>query len=105
MNFLTGEFKTYSHDLPLMKKLGLKLFKGKTHEKVYVGKYTAEDGSWAKIWVTGAPAQFFDFEIYCSESKLTTIISTGSGCLSEYWPFVEKIFDNMIVVKNPKGGK
>lgn len=98
MNLFNG-FETYSHDFPLLKKLGLKRFKGKVHEKVYVGEYKTEDGSWAKIWVEGAPAQFFSFKIYCSESKMTTTVSTGSGCLSGYWPFVEKIMDGMIVVE------
>lgn len=104
MNLLDS-FKTYSHDLPLLKKLGLKPFKGKVHEKVYVGEYTTKDGSWARIWVDGAPAQFFRFKIYCSESKMVTIVETGSGCLVDYWPFVEKIMDGMIAIENLKGGK
>lgn len=101
MNLFDG-FETYSHDLPLLKKLGLKPFKGKVHEKVYVGKYKTEDGSWAEIRVEGAPAQFWEFRIRCSENKMITAVSTGSGCLSDYWPFVEKIMDGMIVIENLK---
>lgn len=102
MNFLANEFKTYSSDLSLLEKLGLKPFKGKLWEKVYVGKYKAEGGSWVEIWVEGASAQFFEFKIYCFESKAITIVSTGSGCLNDYWSFIEKIMDGMIVIKNLK---
>lgn len=102
MNLLISEFKTYSHDLPLLEKLGLKPFKGETYEKIYVGKYIAEGGSWAEIWVEGAPAQFFTFKIYCSENKTITIIATGSGCLTDYWSVVESVMDGMIVIENLK---
>lgn len=102
MNFLASGFETYSHDLSLLKELGLKSFKGKLHEKVYIGKYKAEGGSWAEIWVEGAPAQFFTFKIYCSESKTITIIATGSGCLTDYWSVVESVMDGMIVIENLK---
>lgn len=102
MNLFTDEFKTYSDDLPLLKRLRLKPFKGKLHEKVCVGKYKTKDGSWAEIWVEGAPAQFWEFKVFCSENERITIITTGSGCLVDYWPFVEKFLDGMIVIKNLK---
>lgn len=90
-------FETYPDDLLLLKELGLKPFKGETWEKIKVGTVRL-DKSQVKIWVEGAPAQFWYFKIYCGENKKTTKISTGSGTLCNYWPFAKAIAEGMVTI-------
>jgi len=95
--------KTYTHDMELFRRLGLKPFsydvsKPKGKDKHFVGKVT-KNKSTCKVWVTCLPAQFWAFEIYSNETNMTTLVQTGSGCLADYWEVVEKIMDGMFVIK------
>lgn len=93
-------FKTYACDLPILEKLGLKPFEGKTRSTIEVGEYeNKEINSKVIIKVTGLPAQFWSFDIFCGESKTRTIIETGSDGLVNYWPYVESMMEGMIVAK------
>src|SRR5690606_13018278 len=47
------------------------------------------------------PAQFWDFEVYCAETKQTTKFSTGSGTFRQYWPLAEAIAQGMVAVDSP----
>ncbi len=56
-------------------------------------------GSRVDIWVTGAPAQFWTFKVYCAETKKTYRVTTGSGGLTDYWDSIQKIANDMLVIK------
>lgn len=98
-HFLT---KPYVEDIPLMVQLGLKEYQAEHAEKVFVGKVKDKDYGHVKIWVTCMPAQFWKFEIFCKETGHTTVFSTGSGSLSDYWEVAEKIMQGMIAIKGVK---
>lgn len=91
------EYATYHRDFPLLRELGLEPFHGKTWEEIYVGKVTVDD-SLVFIWVTGAPAQFWRFEIVDFGNYQTHTVTTGSGALTDHWPHVERIAQGMLGV-------
>ena len=102
--FETAE--TYSWDLKLFHKLGLKTFHidiTKNKKDYYIGKVKFENGSYVKIWVYCCPAQFWHFEVYDNDGKRFYKVRTGSGSLSDYWPSVDLIARNMFVVEKIKG--
>ncbi len=89
-------YETYSCDKPLLAELGLQAFKGKVWEEVFVGEVkTDNDGSYVKIWVTGAPAQFYRFETYCADNGKRYTATTGSGNLKTFWPMVKAMAEDM----------
>lgn len=92
---------TYSGDMQLFKQLSLKSFKNISGD-YYVGEVLLPNKSSVKIWVYAAPALFWKFEIFDAESRKTTIASTGSGKLLEYWPTVQQIANNMFVIDEVK---
>ena len=94
---LWSEYRTYDRDLSLLRELGLKPFKGKIWDEIFVGKVETENAL-IFIWVTGAPAQFFRFSIVDFGNYNTVNISTGSGTLGDYWPHVEKMAEGMFTV-------
>lgn len=96
---LFNEFRTYDWDLPLMRDLGLKPFHGKVWEEVFVGKVEREDAL-IFIWVCGAPAQFWRFEVVDFGNYSTHSITTGSGSLRDHWPHVERIAEGMLGVQS-----
>jgi hypothetical protein len=96
MNFF-DDYSTYRIDLPLLAELGLKPFRGKTWQEVFVGKVTLDDAL-IFLWVTGAPAQFWRFEIVDFGNYQTHTVTTGSGSLSDHWPHVKRIAEGMLGV-------
>ena len=93
--------RTYESDIPLFHKLGLQPYDVDCHVEHFVGEVKSSySPSTAKIWVEGAPAQFFKFEVFDSESNQTYHIKTGSGELSDFWPTIEKMMNNMFVIKS-----
>lgn len=94
--------QTHASDAPLLKKLGLKTFKGATWQQMELGTTKMKDGSWVKVAVTCAPAQFWDFEVYCADSRQTTKFSTGSGSFRQYWPLAEAIAQGMVVLDSTR---
>ncbi len=90
--------KTLEIDLPLFAELGLSPFKTKRGEKKSVGKVQFGDGSYVKIWVIAAPAQFWQFEVYCAESDRIHKISTGSGSFSDYWKSIRMVAIGLLIV-------
>lgn len=99
MGFIFGNATTYSWDLPLFEKLGLKPFEIENQEKTFIGEHKLPDYDKAsvKIWVTCMPAMFWHFEVTTDEGKVFKI-DTGSGSLSNYWDSIEKIATDMLVV-------
>jgi hypothetical protein len=97
VNGLMGGTGTYARDKTLFRELGLKTFSNISGD-YYVGEVLFPGGSKIKIWVCAAPAQFWKFEIYDKESKRTTIASTGSGGLVDFWPTVKLMAENMFVI-------
>lgn len=94
-----NDASTYSSDLKLFKDLGLEPFKNiAAGAEYFVGEVKFENGSWVKIWVYPMPALFWKFEIYDAESKKSTIATTGSGALINFWPSVKLIAENMFVI-------
>ena len=90
--------ETLKKDLPLFAQLGLPPFKAKGGERTLVGRVPFKDGSYVKVWVTAAPAQFWHFEVYCVEGDRIHKVSTGSGSLSDYWPTVRLLAEGLLVV-------
>lgn len=101
MPSLLDEVSTYNQDLVLFRELGLKTFKFKNYEhkrKYHVGNFFNEKG-FVKIEVSFYPAMFWKFQVYSNDSETLTFFNTGSGSLTDYWPFVEQILNGMIVIK------
>jgi hypothetical protein len=78
--------QAYDSDIALLRKLGLKTFKGSTWQPMDLGTAKLEDGSWVKVSVTCAPAQFWSFEVFCA------------GSFRQYWPLAEAIAQGRIAV-------
>ena len=92
---------TYSSDIKLFEKLGLKPFSKITpHKEYYVGEVKLDYGSTVKISVYPMPAMFWTFDIYIAETRKTVIVHTGSGTLSKYWETINLIADNLIDFKS-----
>jgi hypothetical protein len=90
--------ETLKIDLPLFAELRLLPFKACRSERALVGKVTLAGGSYVKIWVTAAPAQFWHFKVYCAENSKVHKVSTGSGSLSDYWPSVRLMAEGLLTV-------
>jgi hypothetical protein len=89
--------QTYSDDYELFNKLGLKRFDGKCRQKIDVGTIFSSDKTRSvKIIVTGAPAQFWTLILSDYDKKTAFKISTGSGCLTDYWQVAQSFLDDMI---------
>lgn len=89
--------KVYSSDVPLYKKLGLPLWEIKGNGEVQVGEVIINEVV-IDITVCCTPAQFYTFKLRFPNGKEQTVES-GSGAMSDYWPFVEAMAQDMIVVK------
>lgn len=94
-----NEWETYRVDLDLFRDLGLRPVRGKVWEEVFVGRVDAE-GSLIFIWCTGAPAQFWRFEIVDFGNYNTHTVTTGSGALTDHWPYVLRIAQGMLGVES-----
>lgn len=95
--------RTYDWDIPLFAELGLKSFVIEERSWDFVDVGTVErNGATVHVSVACAPAQFWRFVIKNAGdgNRKDYVISTGSGNLSKYWPFIEQILDNMIVIKS-----
>jgi hypothetical protein len=102
--------RTYGPDLELFNKLGLTPWVNAPHGKNHAvgtvkGKGT-EDHYEVKVSVCCLPAQCWDFEIRLFRNdekgeveRQRIKLSTGSGYLSDFWPTVELLLDNMLVIK------
>lgn len=99
----------YGRDLALFEKLGLTPWVNIPHAKPHcVGRVRgkgAEDHYEVKVSVTCLRAACWDIEIRLfrfdekGEVERQRIkLSTGSGCLSDYWPTIELLLDNMLVI-------
>ena len=97
--------KTYKCDLPLYKQLGIKTWECKTHETVDLGTIYKSGDSFIKAKVTPAPAQFYHFTIYDSESHISYEVDTGSGCLTEYFEVAKLLCTSFFVIKSKRKGK
>lgn len=94
-----NDASTYSSDLKLFKNLGLEPFKNiVAGAEYFVGEVKFKNISWVKIWAYPMPALFWKFEIYDGESKKTTVATTGSGALGNFWSSVKLIAENMFVI-------
>lgn len=102
--------RTYGPDLALFKKLGLTTWVNLPHATPHcVGTVRgkgAEDHYEVKVSVTCLPAQCWDIEIRLFKhdekgelERQRIKLATGSGYLSNYWPAVELLLDNMLVIK------
>jgi len=94
--------QTYSCDKLLFETLGFKEFDIPNGERYYIGEYKYDDGSYIKVWVIGYPAQFFEAEIYCSETDKKYNVNTGSGSLESVWESFDWIATDMLIVSEIK---
>lgn len=88
MSHIFDEATTYRGDLDLFEELGLAPFKVPLREKHHVGNVTL-DGIVVRLWVTCAPAQFWEFEFSLKGSGYK--VETASGSLKLNWPTVVAI--------------
>ena len=91
---------TYSEDLNLVQELGLNVLDEVDNGEYYLGEVEG-DFYTVKVWVTTAPAQFYQFEITDPRGKVIWL-NTGSGSLTAYWPSVVLIAQGMLVVKEQR---
>lgn len=101
-NQIEDEINTpYSWEINFYKRNHIPLWECETHKEKDLGIiYKTEEGSFIKAKVNCLPAQFFEFEIYDSEGKITYKISTGSGGLSNYFNAAKLLADGMFVIKD-----
>jgi len=86
----------YNQDIQLLKKLGLNYkFTGREWEKIYLGRLYNISYE-IDVWVTGTPAQFWNFYIKCLDEDYEYEIRTGSGDFSTHWPAIELLAKSRI---------
>jgi hypothetical protein len=81
-------------DLELFEQLGLTPILEVQGEHSF-GRVELEDGSWVEVTVHG-PIQCWTFLIWTEDGRRYTRLETGSGRLSDYWPFAEAIAEGMV---------
>ena len=94
--------KPYSDEMAFYIGNNIPLWECKTHQTVELGKIYEREGSYIIAKVNAWPAQFWTFKVFCSSSNKYYEISTGSGGLSKFFPFVQQIADNMISIDSIK---
>lgn len=100
---IDGPFTPYSWEKEFYKSHNIPEWECALHKTKDLGKiYEDVDGSYVEAKVTPRPAQFWEFNIYCAESKKIYNISTGSGGLENYLEAMENIALGMIVVNSIK---
>jgi len=92
MGHIFDEATTYSDDLDLFERLGLEPFSVPLRVKHHVGDVTL-DGIVVRLWVTCAPAQFWEFEFTLKGA--TYHVETASGSLSANWPTVVAVAEKL----------
>jgi len=100
-----NEVSTYICDLPLFSKLRLTPFhKHMRDARDYFDVGTVvHDEATVAVSVCCLPAMFWRFEIKRAGDgtpQRNYVISTGSGTLEDYWPFIEQILTGMLVVES-----
>jgi len=93
--------QTHDWDKPLFRELNLKPFDFdiRTEERHFVGRIK-HHGNEIKIWVKALPAQFWEFRITVKDPPRKYLVTTGSGSLTDFWPAVKLIAEDMLVVEN-----
>ena len=81
-------------DRELLEQLGLTPSSAAQGEHS-LGRVEFEDGSWVDVTVQG-PIQCWTFLIWTEDGQRYTRLETGSGRLSDYWPFAEAIAEGMV---------
>jgi len=94
-------FSTYYGDQELFIELGLNKFKDIPNwTSIRVGEILFF-GCKIEIWVEGAPAQFWTFNIEFPEGERKRV-STGSGSLSDYWKSITDICSGCLIIEDIK---
>lgn len=94
-------YRIYDEDVEAFKKLGLSVAPAQRFghfEQGYVGKIKFEHGGMADVYVTMAPAHFWEFNIVPTEGGPVTL-KTGSGLAKEFLPTVELFANSMIAAE------
>jgi hypothetical protein len=92
----------YAQDIPKLKELGLKEWKTEdTYQKskMYIGLTHPFEGATVEVYVTCLPAQFWEFHVNSTEDE-STVLTTGSGCLDDFWPTVLLFASGMMGAKD-----
>ncbi len=90
---------TCSTDRALFRALALSPFTDiPTGADYFVGEVKFTNETVVKIWVCPMPALFWKFEISSTETNKTTMVSTGSGALENFWQAIRLIAEGMLVV-------
>ncbi len=91
----------YDWEIEFYQKNDLPYWETYDQEEKDLGRiYQSDNGSYVEAKVTCMPAQFWKFNIFCSERNETTELSTGSGGLTDFYNIAVMIADGMLVVKN-----
>lgn len=99
-NDFLNRAKTYERDYALFKSVGFDLFDIEVNAQHFVGTYKTDSGGKIDVWVMGFPALSWKAKIVGGDTLETTILSTGSGALSDYWPTFLLFAEEMIGVIN-----
>lgn len=91
----------YRDDVPLLKKLGLEIFKCKHCVKTFIGSVQTDQYK-INVYVTCVPAQFFEFIIKNFDEEKEYKITTGSGNFTEYWNIAESFGRSLIRIDEIK---
>lgn len=111
---MTEGYKPYEEDLPLLATLGLPEWRAPLREEHLIGEVSPFANSESEMqrvtvrcFVRCAPGQAWRFEVIrpAQSGSIDDLeqleIRTGSGTLSQYWPMVLAVAQQMIVVGAP----
>jgi hypothetical protein len=90
----------YSHDIPLLKKLGLEIFSCTYGVETFLGTVNTDTYN-IDVWVTCMPAMFFRFHIKNHENTEFEL-GAGSGNFTQYWTIAESFGQGMIDIDEIK---
>lgn len=95
--------ETYTQDLSLFSKLGLKPFQTDNQEELFIGEYKFDEpdypsDAYIKIFVRCQGAQIWRFEVLTIDGDKFEI-NCGSGALRDYWESVMKVANGCFQVK------
>lgn len=94
-------YSTYYEDQDLFTELCIPRFKEIPNwTSIRVGETYVSDCK-VEIWVEGAPAQFWTFNIEFPQGEKKRV-STGSGSLADYWKSIEYMCSGCLIIEDVK---
>lgn len=77
------------------------IWSGTVNSICNLGKiWTSQAGSYIEAQVKPSPEQFWMFQIYCSDTKLLTVINTQRGELESFFDIIKTIAEGKIIIES-----